>query len=104
MAETHTATVTITTSGPDSDVTPNPLKVNPGDTVLWEPVGGTIDSFSFGDNKVFSKKPKQLKNLQSWEAEIDKNSKAVDDKYTVYVTADSGEKFGVDPELQVGQG
>jgi len=101
---THNATVNITKSGSASSVDPDPLIVEAGDTIIWEPVGGTINSFSFKDNKVFSKKPKKEEDAENWKAITDKKSKAKNDTYTVNVTTDDNITFDIDPELTVHQG
>jgi len=102
MPSTHNATVTIVTSGFDSNVNPDPLVVTAGDTIIWKPVGGSINSFLFQDNTVFESAPEKIKNGESWKAVIKSGVQINNDVYGVYVTAGSGgEAFKIDPSLQV---
>lgn len=103
MATTHHATVNIKTSGTDSNVTPNPITVNDGDTVIWTPSGGTINSFSFSNTSVFSTQPHQATGSSNWEAVIKTDAPTTIDTYTVTVTSDSGATFVIDPELDIDQ-
>lgn len=101
MAE---ATVNINSNASDSNVTPDSLKVNDGETVTWQPVGGTINHFTFDDTSVFSSQPHQVSDSDNWEAVMDKNAPAEIDNYTVNVTNDAGSTFTIDPNLKVQQG
>ena len=103
MPKTHYATVTINTSGFDSNVDPNPLVVTAGDTIVWKPVGGTINFFLFHDDSVFSKVPEKLKSAENWEAIIKTGIETDNDNYGVNVTTENGTTFKIDPQLEVNQ-
>ena len=82
---------------------PDSVSVNDGDTVVWKPVGGTINSFDFTDDSIFSSSPHNSSGV-NWQATISSSAPGEIDTYTVNVTNDAGNTFTIDPNLTIHQG
>lgn len=96
----HNIIVTIGFDAGNSSLSPNDPAVNENDTVTCEPTGGTINSITNDSTPdLFSTDTAQDGNGPNWIATI--GSSAGSETYTINVTNSNGQRFDVDPQIQV---